>query len=83
MSIKSVCGPCMQAYARLRQDTPELLDLVAQFAGQDLTDEPMSINGASAAPVSDKGKLRREHSLLCGSKRFETTECTEPMSVCR
>ena len=39
----------------MRQDTPELLDLVAQFAGQDLTDQPMSVDGASSAPVSDSG----------------------------
>lgn len=47
----------MQAYAKLRQDTPELLDLVAQFAGQDLTDQPMAVDGSSSAPVSDKGTV--------------------------
>ena len=46
----------MQAYAQLRTDTPELLDLVAQFAGQDLTDDPMAVDGLSTAPVADSGE---------------------------
>ena len=47
----------MQAYAKLRTDTPELLDLVAQFAGQDLTDDPMAVDGSSTAPVANSGEL--------------------------
>ena len=46
----------MQAYAKLRTDTPELLDLVAQFAGQDLTDDPMAVDGSSSAPVANSGE---------------------------
>ena len=46
----------MQAYAKLRTDTPELLDLVAQFAGQDLTDDPMAVDGSSTAPVANSGQ---------------------------
>ena len=45
----------LQAYAKLRIDTPELLDLVAQFAGQDLTDDPMVVDGESTAPVANSG----------------------------
>ena len=48
---------CMQAYAKLRTDTPELLDLVAQFGGQDLTDDPMAVDGQSSAPVANSGEL--------------------------
>jgi len=48
---------CMQAYAKLRTDTPELLDLVAQFAGQDLTDDPMAVDGESSAPVANSGEF--------------------------
>ena len=47
----------MQAYAKLRTDTPELLDLVAQFAGQDLTDDPMAVDGSSTAPAANPGEL--------------------------
>ena len=47
----------MQAYAKLRTDTPELLDLVAQFGGQDLTDDPMAVDGQSSAPVANSGEL--------------------------
>ena len=46
----------MQAYAKLRTDTPELLDLVAQFAGQDLTDDPMAVDGSSTAPIANSGE---------------------------
>ncbi len=46
----------MQAYAKLRTDTPELLDLVAQFGGQDLTDDPMAVDGQSSAPVANSGE---------------------------
>lgn len=46
----------MQAYAKLRTDTPELLDLVAQFAGQDLTDDPMAADGSSTAPIANSGE---------------------------
>lgn len=48
---------CMQAYAKLRTDTPELLDLVAQFGGQDLTDDPMAVDGESSAPVANSGEF--------------------------
>ncbi len=47
----------MQAYAKLRTDTPELLDLVAQFGGQDLTDDPMAVDGHSSAPVANSGEF--------------------------
>ena len=46
----------MQAYAKLRTDTPELLDLVAQFARQDLTDDPMAVDGFSSAPVANSSE---------------------------
>lgn len=46
----------VQAYAKLRTDTPELLDLVAQFAGQDLTDDPMAVDGSSTAPTANPGE---------------------------
>lgn len=46
-----------QAYAKLRTDTPELLDLVAQFAGQDLTDDPVAVDGESSAPVANSGEF--------------------------
>ncbi len=48
---------CMQAYAKLRTDTPELLDLVAQFGGQDLMDDPMAVDGHSSAPVANSGEF--------------------------
>jgi len=48
---------CMQAYAKLCTDTPELLDLVAQFGGQDVTDDPMAVDGHSSAPVANSGEF--------------------------
>ena len=61
----------MQAYAKLRTDTPELLDLVAQFAGQDLTDDPMAVDGSSTAPAANPGQFicashGKEHSCHQG-----------------
>ena len=66
--IRGTCRQALllQAYAKLRTDTPELLDLVAQFAGQDLTDDPMAVDGESTAPVANAGKVSLQlHSLLC------------------
>lgn len=54
----------MQAYAKLRTDTPELLDLVAQFAGQDLTDDPMAVDGSSTAPAANPGEFHVYHMAM-------------------
>ncbi|DBA70092.1 TPA: hypothetical protein ACH3X2_012255 [Trebouxia sp. C0005] len=63
----------VQAYAKLRTDTPELLDLVAQFGGQDLTDDPMAVDGQSSAPVANSGNQR-------GAKRKRVYDEHRPMS---
>lgn len=65
-----MCAECSlavitQAYAKLRTDTPELLDLVAQFAGQDLTDDPMAVDGSSSAPVANSGEQYYGHQMHC------------------
>ncbi|KAL3151102.1 hypothetical protein ABBQ38_012969 [Trebouxia sp. C0009 RCD-2024] len=63
----------VQAYAKLRTDTPELLDLVAQFAGQNLTDDPMAVDGSSTAPAANPGGQK-------GSKRKRVYDEHRPMS---
>ena len=65
-----MCAECSlavitQAYAKLRTDTPELLDLVAQFAGQDLTDDPMAVDDSSSAPVANSGEQYYGHQMHC------------------
>ena len=55
----------LQAYAKLRTDTPELLDLVAQFAGQDLTDDPMVVDGESTAPIANSGMSMIQVAQIC------------------
>ena len=51
----------MQAYAKSRLDTPELVDLVAQAAGSNFADAPMAMQGLEGAGTQEdrasKGKL--------------------------
>ena len=51
----------MQAYAKSRIDTPELVDLVAQAAGSNFDDAPTAMQGLEGAGTqqdrASKGKL--------------------------